>query len=162
MMVLSQPVMVGAAPCRDLGMQGERGLWPTMSSLVATRTSWPAAWALHSYTWRYQNSENPEVRPATSHPAVILRHAGQHQLGHALAQSSRGRLNTIIVSPDCSVSPPSSGLTSDPAIFWPFLYQAVLGVGLPVAEQVSVTAPETRPITREGGRSLNRTNLSPP
>ena len=108
-----------------------------------------------------QNSEICQVRPTTSHPSVVLRHAAQHQLGHALSQTSRGRLNTIrsVLS---LPSLPSSVLTSDPAIFRPFLYQEVVGVGLPVAEQVRVTAPETRPITREGGRSLNRTNLSPP
>ena len=99
-------------------------------------------------------------RHNTSHPAVLLRHAAQHQLGHALAQSSRGRLTHNYLYFSLSLS--LSVLTSDPAIFSPFLYQAVLGVGLPVAEQVKVTAPETLPITREGGRSLNRTNLSPP
>ena len=49
MTVLNHPVMVGAEPCSDLGIQADSGLWPMMSSLVVTTTSWPPASLLHSY-----------------------------------------------------------------------------------------------------------------
>ena len=74
-------------------------------------------------------------------------------------------LSSSVMQPSTSLatlSPSPPGAASDPASLLPSLYQAVTGVGLPVAEQVSVTLPDTRPVTRAGGSSLNLTNLSPP
>ena len=39
----------------------------------------------------------------------------------------------------------------------PTLYQAMLGAGEPVAEQVRTTCPPSRPSTRTGGSTLSRT-----
>ena len=49
------------------------------------------------------------------------------------------------LSPGCGESLPAS--------LWPSLYQAVAGVGLPVAEQLRVRLPDTRAVTWDGGSS---------
>ena len=49
-----------------------------------------------------------------------------------------------------------------PEILTPSLYQEVLGVGLPVVEQLNVRLPDDLAATMAGGMDFRRTNSSPP